>query len=380
MFGFRWVFGRGFPVNKGKISKRKGERDIDKKSSSDSPVIQFQTIDQLKTNAAYVQSIPSSNPSFIVFRQPHIDPLVPTTTRTQPKSRVEGEAMDCSAARKLQKADREKLRRDRLNEHFLELGNILDPDRPKNDKATILTDTVQLLKELTSQVTKLKAEYATLTEESRELTQEKNDLKEEKASLKSDIDNLNIQYQQRVRSMFPWATVDHSVVMTPPYPFPVPMVVPPPGAIPMQPFSFFGNQNPRAIHNPCSSFLPYTTPNTMVEQQSAQHVAPLAQPGSRSHASGKRDSEYKSSGESKIEKTVDSNDVATDLELKTPSSTSDQDLSSAQRTLKKSFRNENSNTEGSYSSRCSSSHNAQDSSSNSELSSRKADDLDRGKD
>ena len=37
--------------------------------------------------------------------------------------RVEGEAKDCSAARKLQKADREKLRRDRLNEHFLDLGN-----------------------------------------------------------------------------------------------------------------------------------------------------------------------------------------------------------------------------------------------------------------
>ena len=29
------------------------------------------------------------------------------------------------AARKLQKADREKLRRDRLNEQFIELGNTL---------------------------------------------------------------------------------------------------------------------------------------------------------------------------------------------------------------------------------------------------------------
>lgn len=33
--------------------------------------------------------------------------------------------MDCSAARKTQKADREKLRRDRLNEQFVELGNVL---------------------------------------------------------------------------------------------------------------------------------------------------------------------------------------------------------------------------------------------------------------
>lgn len=32
---------------------------------------------------------------------------------------------DAVAARKVQKADREKLRRDRLNEQFVELGNVL---------------------------------------------------------------------------------------------------------------------------------------------------------------------------------------------------------------------------------------------------------------
>ena len=44
-----------------------------------------------------------------------------------------------------------------------------DPERPKNDKATILTDTLQLLKELTSEVNKLKSEYTALTDESREV-------------------------------------------------------------------------------------------------------------------------------------------------------------------------------------------------------------------
>lgn len=39
--------------------------------------------------------------------------------------RPEGEVKDCIAARKSQKADREKLRRDRLNEQFIELGNVL---------------------------------------------------------------------------------------------------------------------------------------------------------------------------------------------------------------------------------------------------------------
>jgi hypothetical protein len=38
---------------------------------------------------------------------------------------VDAEIKDPVAARKVQKADREKLRRDRLNEQFLELGNTL---------------------------------------------------------------------------------------------------------------------------------------------------------------------------------------------------------------------------------------------------------------
>jgi hypothetical protein len=44
-----------------------------------------------------------------------------------------------------------------------------DPDRPRNDKATILGDTIQMLKDLTSQVNKLKAEYTSLSEEAREV-------------------------------------------------------------------------------------------------------------------------------------------------------------------------------------------------------------------
>lgn len=39
--------------------------------------------------------------------------------------RVEGEIKGCVTVRKIQKADREKLRRDRLNEQFVELGNVL---------------------------------------------------------------------------------------------------------------------------------------------------------------------------------------------------------------------------------------------------------------
>lgn len=249
--------------------------------------------------------------------------------------------------RKLQKADREKLRRDRLNEQFTELGKTLDPDRPKFDKATILNDTIQMLNDLTAQVSRLKSEYTALTEESRELSQEKHDLREEKASLKSDIENLNLQYQQRVSSTIypPWAH-------PPTYPYPVPMQMPmpmPPMHPPIQPYPFFGNQNPAS-----SNFF-----------QSVQYALPAVQPSSRSHVSNRPTSKNKS--ESGSGKDEDSNDVATELELKTPGSTGDQEGSGsvAQSKSKKSHRKENSVSDESSPSGCSSSHTIQASSSNS---------------
>lgn len=279
-----------------------------------------------------------------------LPPRPPQSSQLDSRQRLEAEGKDPVTARKVQKADREKLRRDRLNEQFQELGNALDPDRPKNDKATILTDTIQLLKDLTADVNRLKTEYAALSEESRELTQEKNELREEKASLKSDIENLNMQYQQRVRVMFPWPPVEPSVVMGPPYSYPVPVAMPP-GPIPIHPslqhYPFFGGQNPSAIPSHCPPFMPYPTPpNPHVEQPGQQ--APT------SYVSGKPESRSKASDSGKtrnVERTDDSNDVATELELKTPGSAGPQESSSSDKKGKQSQRIERSATDGGSSSR-----------------------------
>ncbi|GER55254.1 basic helix-loop-helix (bHLH) DNA-bindingsuperfamily protein [Striga asiatica] len=290
---------------------------------------------------------------------------------------MEAEVIDSITARKVQKADREKLRRDRLNEHFMELGNTLvlallaDPDRPKNDKASILTDTILMLKDLTSQVDRLKSEYAALNEEFRELIQENNDkfndLREEKDSLKSDIENLNAQYSHRMRAMYPWAGMDHSVVMhSSTYPYPVPMpITMPAGPIPLhpslQPYPYYNNQNPPVVHNPCSTYIPYVANNAVTEHHSTQHAVP--QSNNRSNGLGKQGPRYKNyDGESRIEKSDDSNDITTDLELKTPGSTSEQD-SLKQKKAKKI--KEVAITDASSSSACSSAQGMQTISSNS---------------
>ncbi|KAL2907101.1 hypothetical protein RDABS01_005811 [Bienertia sinuspersici] len=262
------------------------------------------------------QNSKSSQP---VINSLHL-PGLSQSSQLDSRRRPEPEATDPIAVRKVQKADREKLRRDRLNEHFLDLGNVLDPDRPKNDKATILVDTIQILRDLTAEVNKLKAECTTLSEESHELTLEKNELREEKSSLKSDIENLNSQYQHRLRVAFSWGAVESSAVMGPPYSYPLPVAVPS-GSMPMhpslQPYPLFGTQNASAIPRPYPAYMPYSTPpNPQVGQQpvpppSTSHG--LSKPESRSKASESREARH-------FEKVDDSSDVATELELKTPGS------------------------------------------------------------
>ncbi|KAE8655030.1 Calcium dependent protein kinase 16 [Hibiscus syriacus] len=102
-------------------------------------------------------------------------------------------------------------------------------------------------------------------------------LRKENASLKADITNLNIQYQQRLRFMFPWTGIDPSVVVAPPYSYPVPLPVPT-GPFAMRPslqlYPVFGNHNPAVVANPYSTFMPYsTTAPPPMEQPSLQRAS-----------------------------------------------------------------------------------------------------------
>ncbi|MED6110813.1 hypothetical protein PIB30_046291 [Stylosanthes scabra] len=92
------------------------------------------------------------------------------------------------------KACREKMRRDRLNDRFLELGSILDPGRPpKMDKAAILSDAAQLVSQLRCEAQKLKESTENLQDKINELKAEKNELRDEKQRLKAEKDSLEKQ-------------------------------------------------------------------------------------------------------------------------------------------------------------------------------------------
>jgi FtsZ-binding cell division protein ZapB len=89
------------------------------------------------------------------------------------------------------KACREKMRRDKLNDRFLELGSILDPGRPlKMDKALILGDTVRMVTKLREEAQMLKESKDSLQDKINELKAEKNEIRDEKQRLKSEKENL----------------------------------------------------------------------------------------------------------------------------------------------------------------------------------------------
>ncbi|KAK1304891.1 Transcription factor ILR3 [Acorus calamus] len=106
------------------------------------------------------------------------------------RKRVRSESCSVSGS----KACREKMRRDRLNDRFMELGSILEPGKPpKMDKAAILSDAVRMVTQLRGESQKLKESNESLQEKIKELKAEKNELRDEKQRLKAEKESLEHQ-------------------------------------------------------------------------------------------------------------------------------------------------------------------------------------------
>lgn len=102
------------------------------------------------------------------------------------------------ARRKIHKSEREKLKRDHLNDLFVELGNMLEADRQNNGKACILTDTTRILRDLLVQVESLRKEHTNLQKESHYVAIERNELQDENGVLRKEISELQDELKMRV--------------------------------------------------------------------------------------------------------------------------------------------------------------------------------------
>ncbi|CAN8258391.1 unnamed protein product [Cochlearia groenlandica] len=107
-------------------------------------------------------------------------------------SRKRGRTGSCSKPGT--KACREKLRREQLNEKFMDLSSVLDPARtPKTDKSAIIDDAIRAVKQLRGETHELKETNQKLIEEIKSLKAEKSELREEKLVLKSDKEKIEQQ-------------------------------------------------------------------------------------------------------------------------------------------------------------------------------------------
>ncbi|AQK67858.1 Transcription factor ILR3 [Zea mays] len=106
------------------------------------------------------------------------------------------------------KACREKMRRDKLNDRFLELSSIMNPGKEaKLDKANILSDAARMVAQLRGEAEKLKESNEKLRENIKDLKEEKNELREEKVRLKVEKDRL--EQQVKAMSVAPTGYVPH---------------------------------------------------------------------------------------------------------------------------------------------------------------------------
>lgn len=107
-------------------------------------------------------------------------------------SRKRANSGSCSATDT--KACREKRRREKLNERFQELNELLDPGRPpKTDKTVILGDAIRRVTQLRDEALKLKESAQDLQAKINELKAEKNELRDEKQKLKAEKERLEQQ-------------------------------------------------------------------------------------------------------------------------------------------------------------------------------------------
>ncbi|MFS8025956.1 putative transcription factor bHLH family [Helianthus anomalus] len=98
------------------------------------------------------------------------------------------------------KACREKKRRDKMNERFQELNEILDPGRPpKTDKTVILGDAIRRVIQLREEAVKLKESTQDLQAKINELKVEKTELRDEKQKLKAEKERLEQQIKTFTR-------------------------------------------------------------------------------------------------------------------------------------------------------------------------------------
>ncbi|XP_009770548.1 transcription factor bHLH47 [Nicotiana tabacum] len=120
-----------------------------------------------------------------------------TAAETSLDSSHLGKKNQKKAPKRIHKAEREKLKREHLNELFLGLANALELSEQMNGKASILNEAARFVKDILSQIKHLRTENTTLLSESQYLSVEKKELQDETSALEAEIGRLQNEVKAR---------------------------------------------------------------------------------------------------------------------------------------------------------------------------------------
>jgi len=115
-----------------------------------------------------------------------------------------GREQDGCESAKNKKSRREKLRREALNDRFMGLSALLDPNGAgplKTDKATIVTEAAMVIKSLREELSIVSATLEISQKTNTSTEKEKNDLAEEKAAMKQENAKLHDRLYRFMSSM-----------------------------------------------------------------------------------------------------------------------------------------------------------------------------------
>ncbi|XP_059290601.1 protein IRON-RELATED TRANSCRIPTION FACTOR 3-like [Lycium ferocissimum] len=117
---------------------------------------------------------------------------------TSPKGSTACKKIQKKVPKRVHKAEREKLKREHLNELFLDLANKLGISEQTNGKASILSETARFVRDMLSQIKHLKRENTALLSESQFLSMEKKELQDDNSALKAQIAKLEGDVKEKV--------------------------------------------------------------------------------------------------------------------------------------------------------------------------------------
>lgn len=128
----------------------------------------------------------------------------PSTSDDDPHASVDqSRSRKGKVPKRINKAVRERLKREHLNELFIELADTLEMNQQNSGKASILCEATKFLKDVFGQIESLRKEQTALLSESNYLTTEKNELKEETSVLETEISRLHSEIEARVNQSKP---------------------------------------------------------------------------------------------------------------------------------------------------------------------------------